>query len=111
MTVAAAVAVYSSMSLYRHNRFGSNAFDLATQAQTVWGYSRFQMIPNTVLGIPNLLGDHFHPILMLLAPFYWIWDTAAVLLVAQGILLALAGIPIYLWAQDGLDASPVSRFC
>lgn len=72
------------------------------QDQTVWGYSRFEMIHNTVLGIPNLLGDHFHPILMVLAPLYWIWDSAGVLLVAQGILLAVAGVPIYLWAAQRL---------
>jgi uncharacterized membrane protein len=101
ITLGAAI-VYSSVSLYRHDRFASNAFDLAVQDQTVWGYSRFQMIHNTVLGIPNLLGDHFHPILILLAPFYWIWDSAGVLLVAQGILLALAGVPIYLWAEERL---------
>jgi uncharacterized membrane protein len=101
ITVGAA-AVYSAVALYRHDRFASNALDLAVQDQTVWGYSHFRMIPNTVLGIPNLLGDHFHPILMVLAPFYWIWDSAGVLLVAQGILLAVAGIPIYLWAEERL---------
>lgn len=97
-----AAAAYSWVSLYRHDHFASNAFDLAIQDQTVWGYSRLQIIPNTVLGIPNLLGDHFHPILMVLAPLYWIWDSAGVLLVAQGVLLAVAGWPIYLWAEERL---------
>jgi uncharacterized membrane protein len=32
----------------------------------------------------------------------WIWDSADVLLVAQAILLALAGIPIYLWGRQEL---------
>lgn len=101
LTVVAATG-YSAVSLYRHDRFASNALDLAVQDQTVWGYSRFEFIHNTVLGIPNLLGDHFHPILMVLAPFYWIWDSAGVLLVAQGVLLAVAGVPIYLWAEQRL---------
>ena len=96
-----AAAAYSAISLYRHNQFGST-LDLATQTQTVWGYSRFEIIPNTVIGIPNLLGDHFHPILMLLAPLFWIWDSAAVLLLAQGVLLALAGVPVYLWGAQQL---------
>jgi uncharacterized membrane protein len=100
MSLAAATA-YSFISLYRHNRFGSTV-DLATQAQTVWGYSRLEIIPNTVIGIPNLLGDHFHPILMALAPLFWIWDSAAVLLLAQAALLALAGLPIYMWAAERL---------
>lgn len=105
--VAAAVTVlaaagYSAVSLYRHDHFASNAFDLAVQDQTVWGYSRVEFIYNTVLGIPNLLGDHFHPILIVLAPFMLIWSSAGVLLVAQAILLALAGIPIYFWGEREL---------
>ncbi len=100
--VAVAAALYSYVSLYRHDRFASNAFDLAVQDQTVWGYSHLEFIPNTVLGIPNLLGDHFHPILMTLAPFMWLWDSAGVLLVAQALLLAVAAIPIYLWAEREL---------
>jgi uncharacterized membrane protein len=98
-----AAGCYSAISLDRHNRFGST-LDLATQAQTVWGYSRLEIIPNTVIGIPNLLGDHFHPILMVLAPLFWIWDSAAVLLLAQAVLLALAGLPIYLWGAERLGA-------
>lgn len=97
-----AAAGYSAVSLYRHDHFASNAFDLAVQDQTVWGYSRLEFIYNTVLGIPNLLGDHFHPILMVLGPFMWLWNSAGVLLVAQAILLALAGIPIYLWGEREL---------
>ncbi len=91
-----AFAAYASISVYRHEHYASNAFDLAVQDQTVWGYSRGEFIYNTVLGIPNLLGDHFHPILATLAPFMLIWNSADVLLVAQAVLLALAGIPIYL---------------
>jgi len=97
-----AAALYAYISLYRHEHFASNAFDLAVQDQTVWGYSRLEFIHNTVLGIPNLLGDHFHPILMVLAPFMWLWDSAGVLLVAQAVLLAVAAIPIYLWAEREL---------
>jgi uncharacterized membrane protein len=97
MIIAGAVG-FSAISLFRYVHFGANGFDLGIQDQTVWGYSRLDMIPNTVLGVPNLLGDHFNPILIVLAPFYWLWPSAATLLVAQAVLLAVAGIPIYLWA-------------
>lgn len=101
LTVAAAAA-YSAVSLYRFDHFGANGFDLGIQDQTVWGYSRLEIIPNTVLGVTDLLGDHFNPILMTLAPFRLLWDSAGVLLVAQATLLAVAGIPIYLWAAQRL---------
>jgi len=97
-----AFAAYASISVYRHEHYASNAFDLAVQDQTVWGYSQGEFIYNTVLGIPNLLGDHFHPILVVLAPFMWVWNSAEVLLVAQAVLLAIAGIPIYLWGEREL---------
>ena len=101
MTVAGA-AVFSAISLYRYVHFGANGFDLGIQDQTVWGYSRLEFIPNTVLGVPNLLGDHFNPILMVLAPFYWLSASATTLLVAQAVLLAVASIPIYLWGSERL---------
>jgi uncharacterized membrane protein len=98
----AAAAGYSVISLYRHNHFGSAAFDLGVQDQTIWGYSQLQLLPNTVAQIRNLLGDHFHPILMSIAPLYWIWDDARVLLLVQAALLAAAGVPIFWWARQQL---------
>src|SRR2546426_10736183 len=97
-----AATAYVAISIDRHDHFASNAFDLGVQDQTVWGYSRLQIIPNTVEMIPNLLGDHFHPILMAIAPLYWIWDDARVLLVVQAALLAVAGVPIFWWARERL---------
>jgi len=97
---------YAAVSIYRHDRFASSAFDLGVQDQTVWGYSQLQMIPNTVEMIRNLLGDHFHPILMLVAPLYWIWDDARVLLLVQAVLLAAAAVPIFWWARQRLGLLP-----
>jgi uncharacterized membrane protein len=109
LALLAAIA-YAAISIYRHDHFASNAFDLGVQDQTVWGYSRLQMIPNTVEMIRNLLGDHFHPILMVVAPLYWIWDDARVLLLVQAVLLAAAGIPIFWWARERLGLIPAIAF-
>ncbi len=100
MLTLVAAGAYSAISLDRFDHFGANGFDLGIQDQAIWGYGRLEVIPNTVLGIPNLLGDHFNPILAVLAPFRLVWDSASVLLVAQAVLLALAGIPIYLWGAQ-----------
>src|SRR5713101_7464982 len=105
-----AAAAYAAISIYRHDHFASNAYDLGVQDQTVWGYSQLQMIPNTVEMIPNLLGDHFHPILMVLAPLYWIWDDVRVLLIVQAVLLAAAAIPIFWWAQQRLGFISATAF-
>src|SRR5437879_333348 len=105
-----ATITYAAVGIYRHDHFASNAFDLGVQDQTVWGYSQLQMIPNTVEMIRNLLGDHFHPILMVLAPLYWIWDDARLLLVVQAALLAVAAIPIFWWARQQLGLLPAIAF-
>src|SRR2546426_2393331 len=97
-----AATAYAAISIDRHDHFASNAFDLGVQDQTVWGYSRLQIIPNTVEMIPNLLGDHFHPILMAVAPLFWIWDDARILLLVQAALLAIAAVPIFWWARQRL---------
>ena len=109
LAVIAAVA-YAAISVYRHDHFASQAFDLGVQDQTVWGYSRLQMIPNTLVMIRNLLGDHFHPILMAIAPLYWIWDDVRVLFVVQAMLLAVAGLPIFWWARERLGLLPAFAF-
>jgi len=109
LALIAAIA-YGSISVYRHNVFASGAFDLGVQDQTVWGYSRLEMIPNTVEMIRNLLGDHFHPILMAIAPLYWIWDDVRVLLIVQAVLIAAGGVPIFWWARRQLGVLPAIVF-
>src|SRR3989442_10568023 len=109
LALIAAVA-YGSISVYRHSVFASGAFDLGVQDQTVWGYSRLEMIPNTVEMIRNLLGDHFHPILMTIAPLYWIWDDVRVLLILQAVLIAAGGVPIFWWARQQLGLLPAIAF-
>jgi uncharacterized membrane protein len=103
-----AAAGYATASIFRHDHFGSNAYDLGLFDQTIWGYSRLEMVPNTVVRLPNLLGDHFHPILMALAPLYWIWSDPRVLLLAQAAALALSSVPIFLWAREQLGIWPAA---
>ncbi len=101
-----AVAAYSAAEIYRFDRFGSTAFDLGIQDQAIWGYSHFEIIPNTVLGVPNDLGDHFDPILMVLGPLFWVWNDPRMLLLVQSFLLAAASLPVFAWARDRLGPLP-----
>lgn len=89
-----AFAVYAAYSLSRHSQFLTGAHDLGIFDQAVRAYSRFEAPVVTVKGIDyNILGDHFHPILVLAAPAYWIWDDPRTLLLIQAALLA-ASIPV-----------------
>ncbi|MFN2543007.1 MAG: DUF2079 domain-containing protein [Actinomycetota bacterium] len=106
LLAAVAAAVYSTYALLRHWHFHSDGFDLGIFDQAVWHYSRFEAPASSIRGVSNLLGDHFHPILVVLAPFYWLVGRPAVLLVAQGVLLGLAVVPIVLFARKRVGAVP-----
>ena len=107
---AAAAAVYAALAIRRHDRFGSGGYDLGIFDQAVWGYSHFELIPNTVKRVPNLLGDHFHPILAALAPLYWIWSDPRMLLLVQAVLLALGSVPVAWWAREQLGRGAALGF-
>ncbi|MFI5802293.1 DUF2079 domain-containing protein [Streptomyces sp. NPDC051561] len=92
--------LYSVVAILRNDRMLNGGFDLGIFEQAVAGYAQGRA-PIVELKGPgfNLLGDHFHPILVLLAPFYRIFPSGITLLVAQSALLALACFPLTRWAH------------
>jgi uncharacterized membrane protein len=80
---------------YRHFRIGG--YDLAIFDQAVRGYAHFQAPTSLIKGVhdgfgPNfsILGDHFSPVIALVAPVYWVWANPAALIIVQSVLFALA---------------------
>lgn len=80
--------------------YRTTGFDLGIFDQAVRAYSHFQA-PMVALKGPgyNVLGDHFHPIIALLSPLYWIWDSPYMLIIAQAFLMASAIPVIYRFAR------------
>ncbi|GLW70392.1 hypothetical protein Kpho02_26910 [Kitasatospora phosalacinea] len=75
-------------------------FDLGIFDQGVRGYAHFGLPVSTLKSVHHefppgfsLLGDHFSPVLALMAPLYWVWDDPRMLLVGQAALFA-AGVPL-----------------
>jgi len=66
--------------------------DLGIFDQAVKAYSHFQTpyIQIKAQGGFNILGDHFSPVLVLLAPFYRLWPDARLLMCAQAVAFAAA---------------------
>lgn len=87
--------LYAVISLLRAAHLGTAAFDLGIFDQAVRSYAHLNA-PMTPLKGPgfNLLGDHFSPILAVLAPLYWLWPSANLLLVAQAVLLGGSAYPL-----------------
>ncbi|MEU9298443.1 DUF2079 domain-containing protein [Streptomyces sp. NPDC048266] len=87
--------VYALFSVGRHHNLGTTGWDLGIFDQAVRSYAGFQAPISDLKGWGyNLYGDHFHPILVLLVPLYWICPRAETLLVAQAALIAVAVIPL-----------------
>ena len=110
LLAALAAIGYAWAAIYRFDHFGANAYDLGIFDQTVWGYSRFDWIANTILRIPHELGDHTDFTLMLLAPLYWVWSDPRMLLLVQAVLLASAALPLYALARDQLGVAAAILF-
>ncbi|MBT2213625.1 MULTISPECIES: DUF2079 domain-containing protein [Actinomadura] len=109
--VAACAAVYASYSLMRLRAFRASSYDLVIFDQAIRSYSRFELPVAMVKGVHNgfgphfaILGDHFSPVLALLAPLYWIHDGPGTLLVAQAVLFALAIVPIWRYTERRFGA-------
>jgi uncharacterized membrane protein len=87
-------ACYLVTSFTVYGQYLGSGYDLGIFDQAVRAYAHFQA-PITPLKAPgfNILGDHFHPILAVFAPAYWIWDSPGVLLIAQDLLVAVS-IPV-----------------
>jgi len=90
----AALVFYLVHSLGEQARYLSTGYDLGIFDQAVRAYSHLQAPLVPLKGADyNIFGDHFHPIIAVLAPLYWLWDNPDVLLIAQAALIA-ASIPV-----------------
>src|SRR5688572_33437146 len=86
---------YALYGLFRHWHFGSSAYDLGIFDQAVWHLSRFEVPASTINGYPNILGDHFHPIIAAWAPLYWLAPAPETLIVVQAALFAASIVPVF----------------
>jgi uncharacterized membrane protein len=95
--------IYSLLALRLHLQLRTAGYDLGIFDQAIRNYAALRP-PIADLKGPgfNLLGDHFHPILIAVAPFYAVFPTVITLLVAQAFLFALAAAPLVNWARREL---------
>jgi uncharacterized membrane protein len=117
LTVAAAF-VYCLDSLNLLRRFLASTFDLVIFDQGVRGYAHLAAPVSIARGVSDgqgahflLLADHWSPVLALLAPLYWIHDSPATLLAAQGVLFALAIPPLWVYTRRQLGPGAAYFVC
>src|ERR1700685_3179536 len=83
-------SAYGALSLFRLLQLNPTSWDLGIFTEYVKQYAHLQA-PIVDIRAPgfNLLGDHFQPIVALVAPFFRVFPSSATLLVAQALLDSL----------------------
>jgi uncharacterized membrane protein len=89
-------------ALLNHRALGTG-YDLGIYDQVVWNMAHGRPFATTLVYETNGYYDHFEPVLALIAPLYWLWSDARVLLIVQALALALGSLPIYLYARRRLN--------
>ena len=111
---AVPAAAYITYGLVQYATFRVGTFDLVIFDQAVRSYAHLHLGVSPVKGVQDgfgpafsVLGDHWSPVIAVLAPLYWIYDGPQDLLVAQGVLFALAVPPLWSFTRR-ICAAPVS---
>jgi uncharacterized membrane protein len=106
--IAATVfCAYTTLSVFRLLQLNPTSFDLSVFTDEVKQYAHFHLPVADVKGPGfNLLGDHFSPIVAVLAPFFRVFPSPATLLVAQTLLAAASIFPVSQLAREKLGPGP-----
>ena len=98
-----AFALYAYLSWLQWERFFFPSWDLAIFSAAISQYAQGDAPIVWIKGDHyHLLGDHFHPLLVVLAPVWWVWPSPLALLWVQAALFALSSVPLTLAAMRRL---------
>jgi len=106
----ATFAAYATLSVAKYVRLDPGSWDLGIYTQYVRQLADLHAPVVAIRGPGfNLLGDHFQPIVALVAPFFRVFPTPVTLLVAQALLTAVSVVPVCRAAREllGTGASRV----
>ena len=93
--VVLTIALHALVAWRQWTAFIVPSWDLAIFSQMAQAYARWEAPIVPIKGIDyNLLGDHFHPILVLLGPVWAAWPSGLALLVVQAFLLGVSAWPL-----------------
>src|ERR1700683_733592 len=106
-TAIAVLGAYSTISLSRLIQLNPSSWDLGIFTEYVKQYAnlRAPIVDIRATGF-NLLGDHFQPIVAVLAPVFRVFPSAATLLVAQALLAAVSVFAVSQAAREKLGTGP-----
>jgi uncharacterized membrane protein len=97
---------FSALSILRYRSFNAGRFDLGNMAQAVWATAHGHPLTITNLDGHQVsrLGSHVDPILVFLAPLWWLWPSPSMLVTVQAIAIAVGALPVYWLARKHLGS-------
>ena len=103
----AVFAAYLAIPLFRLRQLNPSSWDLAIYTEYVKQAASFRApVADIRTAGFNLLGDHFQPVVMLIAPFFRVFPSAATLVTAQALLTALSVFAVAQAAREKLGPGP-----
>ncbi len=94
---------FACASFLRYENFYAGKFDLGNMDQTVWNTSQgriFQLTSPDGIEVVSRLAIHADFILILLSPFYWLWNDPRTLLFLQTVIIATGSVFVYAIARQ-----------
>ncbi|TRW45974.1 DUF2079 domain-containing protein [Georgenia yuyongxinii] len=97
----AVAALYTAFAVTQWRLLESPSWDLGIFTQLAKAYAHLEapIVPIKGEGF-NLLGDHFHPLLVLLGPVYRLFPSGLGLLILQAVLFGLSVVPVTSVARE-----------
>ncbi|MGC8878038.1 MAG: DUF2079 domain-containing protein, partial [Anaerolineae bacterium] len=97
---------FSAYSLQRHTALSSYAADLSFIDQPMWNTLHGRFLERTMDARQvSRVAEHLEPIILIIAPIYYLWDDVRAILIIQSIALALGALPVYWIARRALGGS------
>jgi uncharacterized membrane protein len=107
VTSLAVFGAYLAISLFRLRQLNPSSWDLAVYTEYVKQAASWHVPVSDVRTAGfNLLGDHFQPIVMVIAPLFRVIPSAATLVAVQALLAALSVFPVSQAAREKFGVGP-----
>ncbi len=112
IAVAAFAAGTSTLAVQAQSAFMTGRFDVGNLTQAVWSTAHGRVLEVTDLQGEQIsrLGAHFDPLVVMLAPLWWLWPHPSLLLVMQSAAVALGAVPVFLLARKHLGSEWAGLF-
>jgi uncharacterized membrane protein len=88
---------FAGIAAVRQYLFLDRRYDLGNFTQAIWATAHGHFLEVTEVGGTQVsrLGIHVDPIIVLLAPLWWVWPNPMLLLVIQAVAFAAGALPLY----------------